>query len=63
MIFLFFILANMGFPGTSSFVSEFLVLTGYFKSNVFVTVVETTGFIWGATSSIWLYNRVMFGNI
>ena len=63
MIFLFFILANMGFPGTSSFVSEFLVLTGSFKSNVFVTVVATTGVIWGAAYSIWLYNRVMFGNI
>jgi proton-translocating NADH-quinone oxidoreductase chain M len=63
MIFLFFILANMGFPGTSSFVSEFLVLTGSFKSNVFVTTVATTGVIWGAAYSIWLYNRVMFGNI
>ena len=63
MIFLFFILANMGFPGTSSFVSEFLVLTGSFKSNVFVTVMATTGVIWGAAYSIWLYNRVAFGNI
>jgi proton-translocating NADH-quinone oxidoreductase chain M len=63
MIFLFFILANMGFPGTSSFVSEFLVLTGSFKSNVFVTTMATTGVIWGAAYSIWLYNRVAFGNI
>ena len=63
MIFLFFILANMGFPGTSSFVSEFMVLTGSFKSNVFVTTLATTGVIWGAAYSIWLYNRVMFGNI
>jgi len=63
IIFLFFILANMGFPGTSSFVSEFLVLTGSFKSNVFVTTLATTGVIWGAAYSIWLYNRVAFGNI
>jgi len=63
LIFLFFILANMGFPGTSSFVSEFLVLIGAFKSNVFVTVLATTGVIWGAGYSIWLYNRVAFGNI
>jgi proton-translocating NADH-quinone oxidoreductase chain M len=63
IIFLFFILANMGFPGTSSFVSEFLVLIGAFKSNVFVTVLATTGVIWGAGYSIWLYNRVAFGNI
>jgi NADH-quinone oxidoreductase subunit M len=63
IIFLFFILANMGFPGTSSFVSEFLVLIGAFKSNTFVTVLGTTGVIWGAAYSIWLYNRVAFGNI
>jgi len=63
LLFLFFILANMGFPGTSSFVSEFLVLLGAFKSNVFVTVLATTGVIWGAGYSIWLYNRVAFGNI
>jgi len=61
--FLFFILANMGFPGTSSFVSEFLVLVGAFKSNVFVTALAATGVIWGAGYSIWLYNRVAFGNI
>jgi proton-translocating NADH-quinone oxidoreductase chain M len=63
IVFLFFILANMGFPGTSSFVSEFLVLVGAFKSNVFVTTLITTGVIWGAGYSIWLYNRVAFGNI
>jgi proton-translocating NADH-quinone oxidoreductase chain M len=61
--FLFFILANMGFPGTSSFVSEFLVLMGAFKSNVFITTLAATGVIWGAGYSIWLYNRVAFGNI
>mgnify|MGYP006082158559 FL=1 len=63
IVFLFFILANMGFPGTSSFVSEFLVLVGAIKSNVFVTALATTGVIWGAGYSIWLYNRVAFGNI
>jgi proton-translocating NADH-quinone oxidoreductase chain M len=62
-IFLFFIMANMGLPGTSSFVSEFLVLVGAFKSNVFVTALAATGVIWGAGYSIWLYNRVAFGNI
>ena len=34
-----------------------------FKSNIFVTVLATTGVIWGAGYSIWLYNRVAFGNI
>lgn len=63
MIFLFFIMGNMGLPGTSSFVSEFLVLVGAFKSNVFVTTLAATGVIWGAGYSIWLYNRVAYGNI
>ena len=63
IIFLFFIMANIGFPGTSSFVSEFLVLIGAFKSNIFVTVLAATGVIWGAGYSVWLYNRVAFGNI
>ena len=63
ILFLFFILANMGFPGTSSFVSEFLVLVGAFKSNIFMTVLAATGVIWGGAYSIWLYNRVAFGNI
>lgn len=63
MIFLFFIMANLGLPGTSSFVSEFLVLAGAIKSNVFVTALAATGVIWGAGYSIWLYNRVAFGNI
>lgn len=63
MIFLFFIMANLGLPGTSSFVSEFLVLAGAIKSNGFVTALAATGVIWGAGYSIWLYNRVAFGNI
>ena len=56
-------MGNMGLPGTSSFVCEFLVLAGAFKVNVFVTTLATTGVIWGAGYSIWLYNRVAYGNI
>jgi proton-translocating NADH-quinone oxidoreductase chain M len=63
LIFLFFILANMGLPGTSSFVSEFMVLAGAFKSNIFITVLAATGGVWGAAYSLWLYNRTAFGNI
>jgi|TARA_B110001469_G_scaffold73989_1_gene70223 proton-translocating NADH-quinone oxidoreductase chain M len=63
LIFLFFILANMGLPGTSSFVSEFMVLAGAFKSNIFITVLIATGGVWGAAYSLWLYNRTAFGNI
>jgi proton-translocating NADH-quinone oxidoreductase chain M len=63
IIFLFFILANMGLPGTSSFVSEFMVLAATFKSNIFITVLAATGGVWGAAYSLWLYNRTAFGNI
>jgi proton-translocating NADH-quinone oxidoreductase chain M len=63
IIFLFFILANMGLPGTSSFVSELMVLIGVFKSNIFITILAATGGVFGAAYSLWLYNRVVFGNI
>lgn len=63
IIFLFFILANFSFPGTSAFVSEFLILTGAFQINSGVTVIATLGVILGAAYSIWLYNRVIFGNL
>jgi len=63
IIFLFFILANMGLPGTSSFVSEFMVLVGAFKSNILITILAASGGIFGAAYSLWLYNRTAFGNI
>jgi proton-translocating NADH-quinone oxidoreductase chain M len=63
ILFLFFILANMGLPGTSSFVSEFMVIAGVFKSNIFIMVLVALGGIFGAAYSLWLYNRIAFGNI
>lgn len=61
VLFLFFTLANISIPGTSSFVAEFLVLTGAFLSNRSVAILASTGVILGAAYSIWLYNRVVFG--
>jgi proton-translocating NADH-quinone oxidoreductase chain M len=63
LIFLFFTLANMGLPGTSSFVSEFMILAGVFKSNILVGVLAATGGVFSAAYSLWLYNRTAFGNI
>lgn len=63
VLFLFFILANMSLPGTSSFVGEFLVLVGAFQSNTSIAILASTGIILGAAYSIWLYNRVAFGSI
>ena len=62
-LFMIFTLANISMPGTSSFVGEFLVLIGVFNSNTSVAFLATTGIILGAAYSLWLYNRVVFGNL
>lgn len=62
-IFLFFTMANISFPGTSSFVGEFLILIGSFKSNTSITFLGAIGVILGAVYSLWLLNRVAFGNV
>nr|YP_009674855.1 NADH dehydrogenase subunit 4 [Metzgeria furcata]QDE12883.1 NADH dehydrogenase subunit 4 [Metzgeria furcata] len=61
-IFLFFTLANMSLPGTSSFIGEFLILVGAFQRNSLVATLAALGMILGAAYSPWLYNRVVFGN-
>nr|YP_009317479.1 NADH dehydrogenase subunit 4 [Gelidium arborescens]AOX48908.1 NADH dehydrogenase subunit 4 [Gelidium arborescens] len=63
IFFLFFSFTNLGFPGTSSFVGEFLVLFGVFQSSVFVTILASLGMILGASYSIWLFNRIIFGSL
>lgn len=62
-VFLFFTMANIGFPGTSGFVGEFLILTGSFKVNPSVTVFGATGMVLGGCYALWLLNRVIFGNL
>lgn len=62
-IFLFFTLANISFPGTSSFVGEFLILVGSFKVNTTITFLGATGVIIGGAYSLWLFNRIAYGNI
>jgi len=63
IIFLFFTLANIGFPGTGSFIGEFLILLGSFIKNTTVTVLGATGMVLGGCYSLWLYNRIAYGNI
>ncbi len=60
IFFFILILANISFPGTSSFVGEFLIFLGIFKLNIFVGVFAGFGMILGAIYSMWLYNRLMF---
>ena len=53
----------MGLPGTSGFVGEFLTLMGIFQVNTWVATVATTGVILSAAYSLWLYRRVVFGDL
>lgn len=62
-IFLFFTMANIGLPGTSSFVGEFLILTGSFKINTSITFLGATGMVVGGAYSLWLFNRISYGNL
>jgi len=62
-IFLFFTMANISFPGSSSFVGELLILAGSFKVNKVITFLAATGIIIGGAYSLWLLNRICFGNL
>ena len=59
--FLIFTMANVGLPGTSGFVGEFLTLLGAFEANSWVAIGATTGVILSACYGLYLYRRVMFG--
>ena len=59
--FMVFTLANVGLPGTSGFVGEFLTLLGAYKYNTWLAIVGTTGIILSAAYALWLYRRVVFG--
>ena len=61
IFFFFFSFSNIGFPGTSSFIGEILVLIGAFQSNVFLTFIITLSMVLSACYSIWLLNRISFG--
>ncbi|MCF6343052.1 MAG: NADH-quinone oxidoreductase subunit M [Devosiaceae bacterium] len=59
--FMVFTMANVGLPGTSGFVGEFLVLIAIFQVNVWFAAVATLGVILSAAYALWLYRRVIFG--
>lgn len=61
--FVFFTLANMGLPATSSFIGEFLILVGIFQTSSFIAFFAATGMVLGAAYSLWLCNRISFGNL
>ncbi len=59
--FMVFTLANVGLPGTSGFVGEFLTLIGTFKVNIPVATLATLGVILSAAYALWLYRKIIFG--
>ncbi|TDT74929.1 NADH dehydrogenase subunit M [Litoreibacter halocynthiae] len=63
LIFMFFTMANVGLPGTSGFVGEFLTLMGVFQVNTWVAMFATTGVILSAAYGLWLYRRVVMGDL
>ena len=61
--FLLFTMATIGLPGTSGFVGEFLILVGAYQVNSWVAFLATTGVVLAAAYSLWLYRRVVFGEL
>jgi NADH-quinone oxidoreductase subunit M len=62
-VFMLFMLASVGLPGTSGFIGEFLVMVGAFQVNNWVATLICTGIILGAAYMLWLYRRVIFGKL
>ena len=60
-VFMLFMLASVGLPGTSGFVGEILVIIGVFQVNSLVALLAATGMVLGAAYMLWLYRRVIFG--
>ena len=60
-VFMVFTLANIGLPGTTGFIGEFLSLIGTFKVNTWVATLAATGLILSACYALWLYRQVIFG--
>ncbi len=63
VLFMLFMLASVGLPGTSGFVGEFLVIVGAFQANAWVALLAASGMVLGAAYMLWLYRRVIFGVI
>ena len=63
LLFMLFTMASVGLPGTSNFVGELLALMGIYQASSWVALVCTTGIILGAAYMLWLYRRVVFGDL
>jgi len=63
LVFMIFLLASIGIPGTSGFIGEFLILISAYQVNVFLALGAGLGIILGACYMLWLYKRVIFGSL
>ena len=63
VLFMVFTLAAVGLPGTSGFVGEFLILMGAFQKSFLVATIASLGVILGAAYMLWLYRRIIFGEL
>ena len=61
VVFMIFMLASVGLPGTSGFIGEFLVILGAFKYNTFLAFFAATGIILSVVYMLYLYKRIIFG--
>ncbi|MFO1243027.1 MAG: NADH-quinone oxidoreductase subunit M [Rickettsiales bacterium] len=62
-VFMLFTMASVGLPGTSGFVGEFLVIVGTFQASKTFALLAATGMVLGAAYALWLYRRVVFGDL
>ena len=63
LVMMLFTLANVGLPGTSGFVGEFLTLAGTYQVSTWTALGATTGVVLSAAYALWLYRRVLFGDL
>ncbi|MSO71695.1 MAG: NADH-quinone oxidoreductase subunit M [Alphaproteobacteria bacterium] len=63
VVLMVFSMAAVGLPGTAGFVGEFLVLVGAFQANTWVAALAASGVVLGAAYMLWLYWRVIFGQM
>ncbi|MBY6090130.1 NADH-quinone oxidoreductase subunit M [Pseudooceanicola sp. 502str34] len=63
LVFMFFTMANVGLPGTSGFIGEFLTLMGVFQVNTWIATFAATGVILSAAYALFLFRRVVMGDL
>ena len=63
IMFMLFVLASIGLPGTSGFIGEFLVILGAFQKNSFIALFAALGIILGAIYMLYLYKKIIFGTL